>query len=124
MKYKAHSLFPIPVLDSTIEVSPKIINYVHSLVYERTDYDNADISVSKNILDNVLLKTYSDKIDSLVNEFVFEVCKFDRKKLSLKRTAPYEKHQKNLRMILLKYVPLQFHLYIELAFRNLQRKQI
>jgi uncharacterized protein (TIGR02466 family) len=89
MKYKAHSLFPIPVLDSTIEVSPKIINYVHSLVYERTDYDNADISVSKNILDNVLLKTYSDKIDSLVNEFVFEVCKFDRKKLSLKRVASW-----------------------------------
>lgn len=89
MEYNLHSLFATPILDSTIEVSSEIINYVHSLAYRRTDCNNAYISVSKNILDNVLFEEYSDRINSLVNEFVFEVCEFDRNKLSLKRVSSW-----------------------------------
>lgn len=89
MEYNLHSLFPIPVLDATIEVSAEIIDYVHSLVYKRTDCNNADISISRNILDNFLFEEYSNKINSLVDEFVFKVCEFDRSRLALKRVSSW-----------------------------------
>lgn len=89
MEYNFYSLFSIPVLEASIEVSAEIIDYIHSLEYKRTDFNNADISIFQNILDHPIFGDYSDKIDSLVSEFVFEISKFDQSKLFLDRVASW-----------------------------------
>lgn len=84
-----NSIFATPVLETDIGVSDDIIDYIHQLKYERTDYDNADISLSMNVLEESIFSKYSKKIDKYVKKFCFDFAKFDRKKLKLERTASW-----------------------------------
>jgi len=89
MGYNVHSIFSTPVLESTLEVSSEIVDYVNLLQYTRTDSNNADISELKNILDHSIFFNYSKQINALVDEFVFAVSKFDKNKLILNRVASW-----------------------------------
>lgn len=89
MDYSIHSLFPIPVLETTLKVSQEVIDYVNSLEYIRTHCNNSDISNSKNVLDDPIFEEYSKQIDSLVKNFVFEVSKFDEDNVALERVSSW-----------------------------------
>ena len=89
MDYNIYSLFSIPFFETTLEFSEEVVEYIHSLEHKRTDLNNADISVSKNVLDHPLFSDYSSKIDSYINEFVFGISKFDQTKLYLERVASW-----------------------------------
>lgn len=89
MDNNLHSLFSIPVLETELEVSFEIIDYIHSLDYKRTGCNNADISESKNVLEHYLFFKHSQEIDLLVKKFVFEISKFDETKVNLGRVASW-----------------------------------
>jgi len=84
-----NSLFATPVLETDIGVSNEVVEYIHNLKYGRTDYDNADISVSMDVLEKKTFSKYSKKIDHYVKKFCFEFVKFDKNKLKLERTASW-----------------------------------
>lgn len=89
MNIELDSIFGVPLLETTIEFSRDVIYHIHSLEYQRTDYDNADISLSMDVLDHPLMKKYGDKIDECVNKFIFEYVKFDKEKVFLKRSSSW-----------------------------------
>jgi len=89
MDYNLYSLFCVPVLEADLKVSSEVINYIHTLEYNRTDYNNADISIRKDILEDPFFEDYSQQIDILVREFVFEISKFDEENVALERVASW-----------------------------------
>ena len=84
-----YSIFSIPVLETDIGYSKESIDHIHSLEYCRTDYDNADISVSMDVLNHPKLKKYSDRIDHFVRKFCFDYVKYDKTRLKLERTSSW-----------------------------------
>lgn len=84
-----NSIFATPVLETNIGVSKDILKHIHNLKYRRTDYENADISLSMSVLDKNIFSEYSKKIDHYVKKFCFDFVKFDKKKVKLERTASW-----------------------------------
>ena len=53
---KLHATFSVPILETDIGYTSVIIDYINTLEYQRTAYDNADISISMDVLENPLFK--------------------------------------------------------------------
>ena len=89
MTFEIHSLFCTPFLETTLDFSDDVVDYISQLEYRRTDIDNGDISVNKNVLDHSFFKDYSVKINSLVDKFVYKIINFDQTKISLERVSSW-----------------------------------
>jgi uncharacterized protein (TIGR02466 family) len=72
-EYKLSLLFPTPVLETEIAVNKKIVDHIKSLDYTRTDYNNAHISVSMDVLEDPIMKDSSEKIHKAVEHYAREV---------------------------------------------------
>lgn len=84
-----NSIFATPVLETDIGISKEILEYIHKIKYRRTDYDNADISISMNVLDKKVFSKYTKRIEHYVEKFCFDFVKFDKTKVELERTASW-----------------------------------
>ena len=86
---KLYSTFAVPILETDIGYSSEIIDYINSLDYERTAYDNADISISMDVLEHKIFKDYSKKINYFVELFCYDFVRFDRDLMKLERTSSW-----------------------------------
>ena len=86
---KLHATFSVPILETDIGYTSGIIDYINTLEYQRTAYDNADISISMDVLENPLFKEYSKKINYFVQIFCYDYVRFDKNFMKLERTSSW-----------------------------------
>jgi uncharacterized protein (TIGR02466 family) len=89
MNYNLKLLFPTPVLETNIEVSKDVLEYVKSLEYIRTECNNANISKSMDVLNHTIMQNVSDLIDQSVKHYVLGVMSLDDKDLFIERVASW-----------------------------------
>lgn len=75
--YNLSLLFPTPVLETEVPVTDTVLSYIKSLDYIRTDYDNAHISVSMDVLDHPIMEESSKKINAAVDHYARQVICLD-----------------------------------------------
>ena len=78
MRPQLHSLFPTPIFQSEIPLEDKWLEYVKSLMYDRTVGDTNYISRDRNIFEQPELHDLRDKIEEQIKFFAYEYLKVQR----------------------------------------------
>ena len=78
MRPQLHSLFPTPIFQSEIPLEDKWLEYVKSLMYDRTVGDTNYISRDRNIFEQPELKDLKDKIEEQIKFYAYEYLKVQR----------------------------------------------
>ena len=78
MRPQLHSLFPTPIFQSEIPLEDSWLEYVKSLMYDRTVGDTNYISRDRNIFEQPELKDLKDKIEEQIKFYAYEYLKVQR----------------------------------------------
>ena len=78
MRPQLHSLFPTPIFQSEIPLEDKWLEYVKTLMYDRTVGDNGYISRDRDIFKHPDLHNLKDKIEEQIKFFAYEYLKVQR----------------------------------------------
>jgi len=78
MRPQLHSLFPTPIFQSEIPLEDLWLEYVKSLMYDRTVGDTNYISRDRNIFEQPELKDLKDKIEEQIRFYAYEYLKVQR----------------------------------------------
>lgn len=74
---KIRLLFPTPVLETKVEVTQELLDFVDELEYKRTPSGDGYMSIDCNILESPKISHIKDQIDKKVKIYFHGVCKYN-----------------------------------------------
>ena len=95
MKNKIHHLFPIPLYESKIEVTEKVLNFTENVKYIRMFLENGFYTENKYILDDENLKELKNNIMEKVDDFVYNILRISKKQKFHLENSWINKHMTN-----------------------------
>jgi len=72
-------LFPTPLLETKLEVTEDLLNYVSNIDYKRTASNDGFMSMDSNVLESPELLHFKKEIDKKINIYFHGVCNYDYK---------------------------------------------
>jgi uncharacterized protein (TIGR02466 family) len=95
MKNRIHYLFPIPLYESKIAITEKVLNFIENTKYVRMFLENGFYTENKYVLEDENLKELKNNIMEKVNDFVYNILKISKKQKFNLENSWINKHMIN-----------------------------